>query len=79
MSKTDVLYLSLTAVAGIILYFQGVRHGMRQAEREQARRQLAGKILEPAWDQEEAEAPLYFFRGRTTLARYHARGVFGRN
>ena len=79
MSKTDLLYLSLTAVAGFILFFQGVRYGMRKAERGQVRRQLTGKILEPAWDQEEAEAPLYFFSGRTTLARYHARGVFGRN
>ena len=79
MSKMELFYLGLTAMAGIIFYFQGVCHGARKATREHARRQLAWKVLEPAWDQEETEAPLYFFRGRTTLARYHARGVFGRN
>jgi hypothetical protein len=79
MLKTDVIYLGLTALAGVILYFQGCRHGVRKGRREQIQKGLTGKLLEPAWDQEETAAPLFFFRGRTTLARYHGRGVFGKN
>lgn len=79
MLKTDLIYLSLTALTGILFYLKGRRHGAKEATREQAMRMVSSKVLEPAWDKEEPRVPLFFFRGRTSLTRYSGRGVFGLN
>jgi hypothetical protein len=79
MLTKDLVYLSLTALAGVIFYFHGYYNGLRKARRKQNEKVAQADLLCEDPGETPSSAALYFFRGTSTLIRTQDRGVFGRN
>jgi hypothetical protein len=80
MLTKDLVYLGLMALAGVIFYFQGYFNGLKRkkcAPPENKVNQADLVCEDPA--EGSSSAPLYFFRGRSTLFRSEGRGIFGKN